>query len=412
MIQANTTECAKLGLSSCPQPFEKNMPNPKQMLTWNQETRVSGFRNTYRMYAGDVFSPKGATPYALPKAQYKMPAIEYTLNGKKQNLDTYLKNQNATGLLVLKKGEIVYEYYGSGNTPTTLWTSRSVAKSVVTVLMGVAVKEGLIQSVQDPIIRYIPELKGSAWEKVTLHQLMQHTSGVVWNEDYADPKSDFSQMTLCEATSDPYQCVFNLVKSVPARSKPGETWAYNTGGAWLVGLVLERASGMTIAQYLQSRIWSRYGMEQEGVWHALVKDKVDMGGHGFNATLRDWGRVGLLVSQNGKMKNGEQILPDNWLKQSTDWTTAAGSITPATPNGQYGYQWWFSGIDPKENTEPKTTPTSDETFWALGIFGQMIVINPAEQLVMVQWSTWEKAKPENGEHVAFFNALSNALEGK
>lgn len=415
IADTSKTECTQLGLSSCPIPFDKNLPDPKKMLTWDQKTRVVGFRNTYRMYAGDVFKTLGATPYPLPKAQYEIPQLSYILNGEKLGLKDYLKNQSVTGLLILKKGEIVYEYYGNGNTSETLWTSRSVAKSVVSVLVGSAIKEGLIHSVDDPIVRYIPELKGSAWEHVTLHQLMQHTSGVAWNENYADPKSDFSQMTLCEATTDPYQCVFNLVKSVPAKSKPGEVWSYNTGGAWLVGLVLERASGMTIAEYLQNRIWSRYGMEHDGVWHALVKNKVNMGGHGFNASLRDWGRFGLLVSRNGLLSPNEQILPQDWIKQSTTWTKAKGSVTSSAPNGQYGYQWWFNAIDPKENTSPKSTKTSDQTFWALGIFGQTIAINPAEELVVVQWSTWKQAEEPAylySEQAAFVNALSNALENK
>jgi len=409
--------CGVPNLHTCPQPFDKVLPAAKEMLTWDQDTRVVGFRNTYRLYEGDVFSTQGATPSPLPAADHLLSEVQYNLEGKPRGLADYLQNQSVTGLLVLKDGKIAYEYYGKGNTAKTLWTSRSVAKSVVSVLVGVAIKDGKIKSVDDKITAYIPELKGTEWQDVTLHQLMQHTSGVVWDENYASPDSDFSHMTQCEAKPDPYDCVLNLVKSVKRKPgvKPGEVWSYNTGGAWLVGRVLENATGQTIAKYLESQIWSRYGMQQDGVWHALVPGKVDMGGHGFNATLRDWGRFGQFVLSGGQLPNGEKLLPNDWLARSTHWTTAKGSVTKAAPNGQYGYQWWYNAPAPDADAEPKKTATSEQTFWALGIYGQTIAINPAEHLVMVQWSTWKNAETPSSlydEQALFVNAVSKALDQK
>ncbi len=407
--------CGVPGLTTCPQPFDMTLPPAKDMLNWDQDTRVVGFRNTYRLYGGDVFSTRGATPYPLPDATHKLSEVRYWVDGKPQGLDDYLRNQSVTGLLVLKDGKIAYEHYAKGNTPQTLWTSRSVAKSVVSVLVGIAIKEGKIHSVDDKITQYIPELEGSAWQDVTLHQLMQHTSGVVWDENYASKDSDFSHMTQCEAKPDPYACVLNLVKSVKRKPgvKPGEVWSYNTGGAWLVGRVLENATGKTIAQNLQDKVWSRYGMQQDGVWHALVPGKVDMGGHGFNATLRDWGRFGQFVLSGGQLPGGEKLLPDDWIARSTHWTQAKGSVTAAAPKGQYGYQWWYNAPAPDANLEPKHTADSDQTFWALGIYGQTIAINPAEHLVMVQWSTWKNAETPSAlydEQAVFFNAVAGALK--
>lgn len=410
----NKGACGVPGLEPCPQPFDKVLPAARDMLTWDQATRVVGFRNTYRLYGGDVFAPNGATPFPLPQASHALTDVQYQLGGKTHNLAQYLANQSVTGLLVLKDGKIAYEYYGKGNTPRTLWTSRSVAKSVVSVLVGIAVKEGKIQSLDDRISRYVPELEGSEWQDVTLHQLLQHTSGVIWDENYASKDSDFSHMTQCEATADPYHCVLDLVRSVKRKPgvKPGEVWSYNTGGAWLVGRVLENATGMTIAEYLQSRVWSRYGMQQAGVWHALVPGKVDMGGHGFNATLRDWGRFGEFVQSGGQLPDGEKLLPDDWIARSTHWTQAKGSVTAAAPNGQYGYQWWYNAPAPDSDAEPKRTANSDKTFWALGIFGQSIAINPAEHLVVVQWSTWKNAESPGSlydEQAVFVNAVAKAL---
>jgi CubicO group peptidase (beta-lactamase class C family) len=206
--------------------------------------------------------------------------------------------------------------------------------------------------------------------------------------------------------------VFGLIRSVKRRSgvRPGEIWSYNTGGAWLVGRVLERATGMPIAKYLQTRIWSRFAMESDGVWEALEPGQVDMGGHGFNATLRDWGRFALFVSQDGRLPSGERLLPAQWLGDSTAWTRARGSVTPATPEGQYGYQWWFLDASPAERGRP--TATARQSFWAEGIFGQAIAIDPTRRLIMVQWSTWKNAETPDSlydEQALFFDALARSL---
>jgi CubicO group peptidase (beta-lactamase class C family) len=407
-------QCADIGLSICPKPFDANLPLAKDMLTWDQQTRVIGFRNTYRLYPGDVIHTLAAKAYPLPAAAYPLPPIRYEMEGHRYDLSAYLRRQSVTGLLVLKNGQVAYEHYGSGNTRSTLWTSRSVAKSVVSVLIGMAVKEGLIHSLSDPIIDYLPELKSTAWEGVTLKDLLQHTSGVAWNENYADPSSDFSTLTQCEAGSSAYPCVLQLVRSVNRQPgvRPGEAWSYNTGGAWLVGRVLEVASHMTIAHYLETRLWSRFAMESDGVWEALARGEVDMGGHGFNATLRDWGRFALFVADGGRLANGEQLLPSDWILQSTNWSKAKGSVLPATPQGQFGYQWWFNGVDPRLPGGNTARRAAQTTFWAEGIYGQAIAISPIDHLVMVQWSTWKAADTPDSlyeEQALFFGALVQAL---
>ena len=384
------------------------------MLSWDRQARVIGFRNTYRLYEGDVFHAQGGSVYPLPPAPYKMPTIHYEMDGERLGLGDYLRRQNVTGLLILKDGLILHEYYGSGNTDKTLWASRSVAKSIVSILVGMAIKEGLIGSVSEPIIRYLPELKGSAWDGVALHDLLQHTSGVAWNENYADPTSDFARMTKCEAQTDAYQCIMHLISGLQRMpgTRPGDVWSYNTGGAWLLGRALEKATGMTIAHYLETRLWRRLAMENDGVWEALIKGQVDMGGHGFNATLRDWGRFALFVAGGGKLANGEELLPPSWIEQSVTWTKAKGSVTPAAPEGQYGYQWWFGGVDAKRRDAERAMHTARQTFWAEGIYGQAIAINPVENVVLVQWSTWQEAETPASlyeEQALLFDAIVHAL---
>jgi CubicO group peptidase (beta-lactamase class C family) len=404
--------CEGTDLSACPAPFDSKLPDAHSMLTWSQADRVVGFRNDYRNYAGDVFRHGNATP--LLAAEKPLKDARYRVNGKTYDLQDYLKRQNVSGMLVLKDGKIAFKYLGEGNTDSTLWTSRSVGKSVVSALVGVAIKEGKIHSLDDLITRYEPDLKGTAWDGVTLKQLITHTSGVAWNEDYTNPKSDFARLTECEAKPGAYDCVRKLVSGLHREYPAGERWSYSSGGAWLLGDVLERATGMTLAAWLEQSIWQPYGMASDGVWHAYSKGQHDVGAHGFNATLEDWGRFGEFIRHNGTLPNGRQILPENWVAESSAWTHAAGSVSAAHPNGLYGYQWWNNEVPVNAaRVEPAPQASLKGSLWALGIFGQMIMVNPAENLTIVQWSTWPQAEPSFSaqplEASLMFSAIANAL---
>ena len=404
--------CNGTVLDTCPAPFDTKLPDAHTMLTWSQADRVVGFRNDYRNYAGDVFHHGNASP--LLAAEKPLTDARYQVNGKTYDLHDYLKRQNGSGMLVLKNGHVAYKYLGEGNTDSTLWTSRSVGKSVVSALVGVAIKEGKIQSLDDLITQYEPDLKGTAWDGVTLRQLITHTSGVAWNEDYTNPGSDFAKLTECEAKPGTYDCVRTLVKGLHRAHPAGENWSYSSGGAWLLGDVLERATGMTLAAYLEKSIWQPYGMASNGVWHAYSKGQHDVGAHGFNATLEDWGRFGQFILHNGTLPGGKQILPEGWVKQSSDWTQAKGSVSAAHPNGLYGYQWWNNEVPVNAtHVAPKVDNSLKESLWALGIFGQMIMVNQKENLVIVQWSTWPQAEPSFSaqplEASLMFSAIANAL---
>ena len=404
--------CNGTVLDTCPAPFDTKLPDAHTMLTWSQADRVVGFRNDYRNYAGDVFHHGNASPLLV--AEIPLTDARYQVNGKTYDLHDYLKRQNVSGMLVLKNGHVAYKYLGEGNTDSTLWTSRSVGKSVVSALVGVAIKEGKIHSLDDLITQYEPDLKGTAWDGVTLRQLITHTSGVAWNEDYTNPGSDFAKLTEGEAKPGTYDCVRTLVKGLHRVHPAGENWSYSSGGAWLLGDVLERATGMTLAAYLEKSIWQPYGMASDGVWHAYSKGQHDVGAHGFNATLEDWGRFGQFILHNGTLPGGKQILPEGWVKQSSDWTQAKGSVSAAHPNGLYGYQWWNNEVPVNAtHVAPKVDNSLKGSLWALGIFGQMIMVNQKENLVIVQWSTWPQAEPSFSaqplEASLMFSAIANAL---
>lgn len=387
-------DCGVAGMTVCPKPVDDNLPNVADMLTWDQSQRVVGFRNDYRAYPGDLF--RHGDPFPLPRAEHQLTDASYTVDGITHHLDDYLARQSVTGMLVLKDGEIAYEHYGAGNGPSTLWTSRSVGKSVVSTLVGVAVKEGALGSLDDPVTKYEPDFVGTAFDGVTVRQLMTHTSGIDWNEDYTDPGSDFAKLTACEAADDTYRCVFGLVHGLKRKPgvEPGEVWSYTTGGAWLLGDLLEKATGTNLATYLQDNIWKPFGMADDGVWHSYELGRHDMGGHGFNATLTDWGRFGLYVMRNGELPDGTKTLPEGWVRDARTWTTARNSVTASHPEGSYGYQWWNNSIAADAgDVSPPRTPAMAENLWALGIFGQVIMVDQAQQLVIVQWSTWPQAEP-------------------
>jgi hypothetical protein len=189
-LATNLPQCRALGLTRCPAPFDAVLPPAKDMLTWSQSERVVGFRNTYRQYPADVFHADSSNVYALPGRKLPPSPPRYRVKGRTFGLNDYLQHQNVTGLLVLKDGQVAYEHYSRGNTASTLWTSRSVAKSIVSILVGIAIREGSIKSVDDPVTRYLPELQQTAWDGVSLRNLLQHTSSVAWNENYKDPESD------------------------------------------------------------------------------------------------------------------------------------------------------------------------------------------------------------------------------
>ncbi|TCW17921.1 CubicO group peptidase (beta-lactamase class C family) [Raoultella sp. BIGb0138] len=384
--------CGGVMLDVCPTPFDQTLPDKKEMLNWDRSDRVIGFRNDYRNYRGDVFHH--GTPVALQQADQPLTDVSYTLNGHTWNLQDYLKRQNVTGFLVLKEGKIAYKYLGAGNTDTTLWTSRSVGKAVVSTLVGIAIQQGKIHTLDDRVTDYEAELKGTAWDGVTLRQLIQHTSGVEWNEDYTNPQSHFARLTQCEAHPGAYDCVRKIVASLQRAHPAGEQWSYSSGGAWLLGDVLERATGMPLAAWLEQTLWQPGGMAHDGVWHAYQQGKHDVGAHGFNATLEDWGRFGEFVARDGRLPNGKRLVPDGWFDQSSAWTTALNSVSPAHPEGIYGYQWWNNAIPQNaKNVAPTPQEGLKGSLWALGIYGQVIMVNRAEHLVIVQWSTWPQAEP-------------------
>jgi CubicO group peptidase (beta-lactamase class C family) len=271
-----------------------------------------------------------------------------------------------TGLIVLKDGRIVLERYGLGRRPQDRWTSFSVAKSVTSTLVGAAIQDGYIKSLDAPVTDYIRELKGSAYEGVTIRQLLTMTSGVKWNEDYSDPHSDVAQAggAILEPGVDP---IVSYMRRLPRADPPGARWAYKTGETDLAGVLVSNAVGRPLADYLSEKIWAPNGMEADGVW---IEDAAghERGGCCISMTLRDYARFGQFMLGGGKA-GGRAVTPPGWV---ADATAPHARLPPEEGARSYGYFWWLF----------------DGGYAAEGIFGQEVIVYPKDRVVIAVNSAW------------------------
>lgn len=281
---------------------------------------------------------------------------------------SYMETERVAGVLVIQDGHVRLERYGLGTDPDTPWVSFSMTKSLTSTLVGAAIRSGAIASLEDPVTRYLPNLAGGGYDGVTVRQLLTMTSGVAWNEDYTDPDADVARF-LQEPATDGRDPVVAYMARLPRAHTPGTRWNYSTGETNLVGALVAAAEGRPLAELLSDRIWSRAGMEADAAW-ALDQSGREIGGCCVSATLRDWGRVGLMALNDGVI-GGVSVVPDDWFAQAATRQADIGN-----PGEGYGFQWWT---------------TDDGTFAAYGIFGQTIQVDPERRLVVVILSAWPNA---------------------
>jgi CubicO group peptidase (beta-lactamase class C family) len=360
-----------------------NMPTDRNVLFWSVEQRDAAFRamdalpvlaEARVIEAGDTVRP--------------LPAGELDLSGV--DIDAYMESQRSAAMVILHDGKLVYEKYGLGFGPEGKWTSFSVAKSLTSTMVGAAVKDGHIKSLDDKVTDYIEGLKGSAYDDVTVRQLLTMTSGVRWNEDYTDPKSDVALFNEHKA-AEGEDATVSYMKTLPREAPAGEKWVYKTGETNLIGVLVSEASGKPLAEYLSEKVWAPYGMEQDATW-LLGSTGHEISGCCIQAATRDYARFGQFILEGG-MAGGSAVLPDGWL---ADATTKQADI--GAPGRGYGYQWWTN---------------DDGSFAAQGIFGQGIFIDPARKLVIASNSNWPKATDYEGVGAArerFYKAVQAAVD--
>ena len=349
------------------------------VLFWPQAQREAEFRRMERRFPSDV-AARGARVHALPEGE------PLTLAGGDAWLDGYMDEHHIAGLMVLHDGNVRLRRHGLGFGPQDRWESFSVAKSVTSTLLGIALQQGHVESLDDVLPTYIPELADSAYADVTVQQLLTMTSGVRWNEDYADDQSDVAQMYL-GACVDGQAHALSYLRGLPQQHAPGTHWNYNTAETDLLGIVVERATGRPLAHYLSDTLWKPYGMAADATWIRDECDGSNTGGSGLSATLADYARIGQFMLEGGRI-DGEQVIAEAWMQGAVRGQDAEGA-----PERGYGYLWWTD---------------ADGSYAAIGIFGQMVYVDPSRELVIAQVAAWPQAT--SSELVAARRGLVEAVK--
>ncbi|GAA6185508.1 serine hydrolase [Aliiglaciecola sp. NS0011-25] len=347
-------------------------PKNTDILFWNLSQRDAGFK----VLDQAPFLVKSLAITPSSNSRELAVGDELVLN---QNIDDFFKEQRLAGALILHKGKIRLEKYGLGHSVDSRWTSFSVAKSFTSSLVGIALKEGLISSLNDSVSDYISGLKGSVYDDVSIEQLLTMTSGVAWNEDYSDPNSDVALFNNHKAV-DGLPTIVSYMRRLSRANPPGETWHYSTGETNLIGILVEQATGQTLADYLTEKIWQPFGMADKATW-ILGPDGNEISGCCIQASLRDFARYGLFMLEAGHI-HGESVFPQDWVSKAT---TNRVETSP-TSKRSYGYQWWTF---------------EDGSYTARGIFGQTIFIDPNRDLVIAFNGNWPTATDANLDRKRF-----------
>lgn len=351
-----------------------NLPKDKNVLFWTQDQRDNAFRALEKLATVREIKA-GGTVHPLPEG--KPLAID---------VDAYMRNQRTAGLIIVQDGKIRLESYGLDYTREGRWTSFSVAKSFTSTLVGAAIKDGKIKSLDDKVTQYIPGLRGSVYDDVTVRQLLTMTSGVKWNEDYADPKSDVARFALQKPVPGE-DITVSYMKTLKREAPSGTKWVYKTGETNLIGVLVSSATGRKLGEYLSDKVWKPYGMEADAFW-ILGDTGHEISGCCISARLRDYARFGMFVLDGGK-----GVVPEDWFAQATSKQADIGQ-----PGRGYGFQWWTN---------------DDGSFAAQGIFGQGIFIDPKRKLVIATNGNWPKATdPETvgAERERFYKSVQAAID--
>jgi CubicO group peptidase (beta-lactamase class C family) len=300
--------------------------------------------------------PKGAT-ISLPES--------FDFNGQSYESTKYLKDSWTTGFLVIQNDSIVFEDYYLGNTESTRNISWSMAKSFISALMGIAIEEGYIASIEENIENYVPELIGSSYQGVRIKDVLQMSTGVKFNEDYGDFNSDINRWGRGFALGGSQD---EFATTLEREVEPGTVNHYVSINTHVLGMIITRATGRTITDYMQEKLYTPLGMEYDGYW-LLDGENMEMVLGGLNLTLRDYAKIGSLFLKMGNI-NSMQIVPKEWVESS---------VTPDGPHVQpgellgYGYQWWIPKGD-------------DGEYMAIGVYNQSIYVNPTTNTVIVKLS--------------------------
>ena len=353
-----------------------------------------GFRIDRVARAGPITSLHAATR-PIPTFGIRAPG-----EARGIDLEEYYTRNQVTGFLVLRGDTVMVERYFHGADRRSRFVSQSVGKSIVSILVGVAVESKKIASVDDLVVKYLPELAASGYRSATVKNLLQMATGVDYSEDYRDSTSGAARIGQALITGRPSFAEF-AASMKPTATPPGTKFEYQSVNTQVLGMLLERVTGQPLSRWAERVLWSKVGAESDAFFYEAKRQPQTCAFACFNATLRDYGRVGLLMLGGGAI-GGRRVVSEEWVHRST--TADADYLKPGTaPDGRprigYGYQWWLAG-------------GPEGAFLAIGIYGQAIYVNPAKRLVVVQTSAWPTPIGDQtlgGEQMAMFAAIAREL---
>jgi CubicO group peptidase (beta-lactamase class C family) len=339
--------------------------------------RAGSFRHMDNLFPSHVIHRGGDPVSELPRAERSL-EVSYWFGGKQHTLDDFLGRTRATGFLVLKDGKVVSERYFGGADKNSKFTSWSVGKSFTATLVGLAIADGKITGVDSAVTDYVPELKGSGYDGVPIKYILEMSSGIKFTEVYGSAESDIMIMwrrTMVEESERLDHYAASLTRLEP----PGSRFEYRSVDTQVLGELVKKVTGETLADNLSKRIWQPLGMESDATWltDRPGADGMEAAFCCINATLRDYARFGLLFLNKGNW-NGKQIVPAAWVEPATtpqDPQVRFGKIIKGSPNG-YGYQWWL-------------LPGDAHAFSAEGVFFQFIYVDPSNNLVIAKTSAFD-----------------------
>lgn len=335
---------------------DRNEDSGASILFFSENQRRVAFANIRELYPTRLV-PRSSKPYPLVESLADWSELKYEVDGQSFGLHDFYALPGNRGLIVVQDDVILLERYASGHHPDTLWISFSVTKSVTSMLIGAAIKDGFIRSVNEPIADYLPRLKHSPYAEVSIKNVLQMASGISWNEDYADPDSDVARAGGANGLA-----LVNYLSTLPKVADAGQVFNYNTAETNLAGELLRAAVGNNASTYLAHKIWKPFGMADDATWMLGRAGGGETGGCCISATLRDYARLGVFALNQGRLIDGTEVLPETWIADSTQ---------PSKGYAGYGYLWWL---------------LDENSFSALGVFGQQIFIDRQSRLIIAAHS--------------------------
>ncbi len=306
--------------------------------------------------------------------------LEFTFENKTYNLDKWLTSHWTTGLVVLKidsttEARLLFESYHLGNNAKTKTISWSINKSVVSALIGIAVSEQKIKSVEDDVTIYVPELKNSAYDGVKIKDVLQMSSGIWFDENYDDPFSDINVMCYRLALG---LDLDSFIQKLRRDREPGIVHRYISIDTQVLGMVLKGAIGQSLTSYLEEKIWKRGGFESDCDWLLDNKDSaMELAFGTLNACTRDYARFGWLYLNRGLSPlDGTRLIDSKWIEDSVSCTQS--HLKPLYPDKfGYGYQWWLPG------SEDNCSECRGD-YMAIGVYNQFIYVDPDSRIVIAR----------------------------